>query len=791
MSETSKNNKRLIYLFALAAISFTAFCLAYEHFTVQARQRAVDAYALVISNSLWNFEPQAPTDYLSLIVAEQDYEHIQVITREGEEFLDVQSEQPDPLTSMMIGLGLIRRVDIQADIHYRGDTIGQINAVWLNKNIYTYFLAFVLASLITGVIWLYWRILQTNKELEMRVDMRTAQLNQSNLELGKSEARYRGIFENSPIALREEDFSKVKKIIQELQDQGVEDLLSYLDQHPEVVFDCVRSVRVLNLNQNALELYKIDNKEIMYQGLADTFLEESLASFAQQLAEFAAGKTRFDCETVQQTITGEKLWVGTSVSIAPGYEQTWEKVLVSILDISKRKQAEQELKNYREHLEELVEARTTALVALQRDLEKRVIERTEELAQVNIGLNDEIIKRRQLQDEVQHYARELEQRVAERTRELSILYDVTAVASNVMDLDELLVRLLERSLSAIRRKAGLIQLVNGSSSHLLLNTMQGISESVAEGIAKFYKDQDNFRGLFEDYPSFNISNLPDDQRIPPSVRESGWQNYIGVQIQDTRGQLLGILSILDETDRQLSAEEKTLLISIADHIGLAVENVALRRRAEETAILEDRQRLARELHDSVNQSLFSASMIAETLPRLWGRNPALVQENLTDLHRLIRGALAEMRILLLELRPVSMDEAVLSDLLQHLVNGLRGRTQLVIDLKIHGQCQIPSRVKKNLFRITQEALNNIVKHARAKHVSLSLDQCSDEIKLEICDDGQGFELNQVEGGHLGVEIMHERARNIGAKLEILSHPGKGTNISVTWSGQEKGELVNE
>jgi len=791
MSETSKNNKRLIYLFALAAISFTAFCLAYEHFTVQARQRAVDAYALVISNSLWNFEPQAPTDYLSLIVAEQDYEHIQEITREGEEFLDAQSEQPDPLTSMMIGLGLIRRVDIQADIHYRGDTIGQINAVWLNKNIYTYFLAFVLASLITGVIWLYWRILQTNKELEMRVDMRTAQLNQSNLELGKSEARYRGIFENSPIALREEDFSKVKKIIQESQDQGVEDLLSYLDQHPEVVFDCVRSVRVLNLNQNALELYKIDTKEIMYQGLADTFLEESLASFAQQLAEFAAGKTRFDCETVQQTITGEKLWVGTSVSIAPGYEQTWEKVLVSILDISKRKQAEQELKNYREHLEELVEARTTALVALQRDLEKRVIERTEELAQVNIGLNDEIIKRRQLQDEVQHYARELEQRVAERTRELSILYDVTAVASNVMDLDELLSRLLERSLSAIRRKAGLIQLVNGSSSHLLSNTMQGISESVAEGIAKFYKDQDNFRGLFQDYPSFNISNLPDDQRMPVSVRQSGWQNYIGVQIQDTRGQLLGILSILDETDRQLSAEEKTLLISIADHIGLAVENVALRRRAEETAILEDRQRLARELHDSVNQSLFSASMIAETLPRLWERNPTLVQENLTDLHRLIRGALAEMRILLLELRPVSMDEAVLSDLLQHLVNGLRGRTQLAIDLKIHGQCQIPSRIKKNLFRITQEALNNIVKHARAKHVSLSLDQCSDEIKLEICDDGQGFELNQVEGGHLGVEIMHERARNIGANLEILSHPGKGTNISVTWSRQEKGELVNE
>ena len=124
----------------------------------------------------------------------------------------------------------------------------------------------------------------------------------------------------------------------------------------------------------------------------------------------------------------------------------------------------------------------------------------------------------------------------------------------------------------------------------------------------------------------------------------------------------------------------TLLISIADHIGLAVENVRLRRQAEETAVLEDRQRLARELHDAVNQSLFSASVIAETLPRLWERNPILVQQNLGDLHRLIRGALAEMRILLLELRPVSMADAVLGDLLHQLVDGVKGRTQMEVDL---------------------------------------------------------------------------------------------------------------
>ena len=267
---------------------------------------------------------------------------------------------------------------------------------------------------------------------------------------------------------------------------GVTDFQVYFDQHPQKISECVRAVKVLNVNQNTLELFKTDSKERLYQGLTDVFLEDSLVSFGQQLAAFTQGKTHFECETIQQTVTGEKLWVGTSVSIAPGYEQTWEKVLVSILDITKRKQAEAELANYREHLEELVTARTTELVALQHDLEQRVTERTEELAQVNIGLNAEIVERKRLQEEVQRYARELEQRVADRTRELSILYDVTAVASNVLDLDELLSRLLERSLSAMRRKAGVIQLLDGSASPLHLKTQQGVSDAISDGIADVF-----------------------------------------------------------------------------------------------------------------------------------------------------------------------------------------------------------------------------------------------------------------------------------------------------------------
>jgi len=781
MSKPRTEAKRFVLFVIIGfCVLFLLFVLGYENYTFTKRYQAVEAYAGIISNSLWNFESQAPTDYLTLMVNEQDYEQLRVITNEGSTFVDVQSDPPDHLTNLLITLKLIQRVELTADIYYKETVIGKISAIWLKKNIFVYFYALVLIILLTGVIWLYWRIIQSNRELEMRVRARTEELHSANIELAESEAQYRSIFEDSPISLREEDFSGVKQIIDRLQVEGVSDFLAYFDEHPETLSDCVRAVKVLNVNQNTLELFGTDSKERLYLGLAGVFTDKSLVPFKQQLVAFAEGQVHFECETIQQTVTGEKLWVGTSISIAPGYEKSWKKVFVSIIDISDRKKTEAELTQYREHLEELVSERTAELIALQHELEQRVIERTEELAQVNKGLNAEIMERRRLQEKVQRYTEELEQRVADQNRKLSVLYDVTAVASQVLDLDELLSRSLERSLSAMRFKAGIIQLVDETSPILRLNTELGVSDTISDGIAAFFADQEDIRTIFEGHSPLVISDLAADMSMPASVRQSEWQSYVGVPIQDARGKLLGLLSILGGDECQLSDEELTLLSSIADHIGLAVENVRLRRQAEETAVLEDRQRLARELHDAVNQSLFSASVIAETLPRLWERDPLLVRQQLDVLHKLVRGALAEMRIMLLELRPVSMADAVLKELLYQLVDGMKGHTQLDISLEVEGECQISMQVKKNLFRIAQEALNNVVKHARAQHVTLKLNQSVEQISLHICDDGQGFEISAVEDRHLGLQIMRERAKNIGARLAINSRPGKGTEIDVIW-----------
>ena len=761
-------------------VFFLIFVWGYENYTLQKRYQAVEAYAGVISNSLWNFEPRAPTDYLTLMVNEQDYERFRVITNEGMSFVDVQSNTPDPLTNLLITVKLIQRVEITADIRYNENIIGQISAIWLKKNIFVYFYALVLTSLLSGVIGLYWRIIQSNRELEIRVRARTEELHSANIELAASEAQYRSIFEDSPISLREEDFSGVKRIIDQLRTAGVNDFHAYFSEHPETLSDCVKAVRVLNVNQNTLELFGTDSKERLYAGLADVFTDESLIAFQQQLVAFTEGRVHFECETIQQMITGEKLWAGTSISIAPGYEKSWEKVFVSVIDITDRKKTEAELEKYREHLEELVSERTTELIALQHQLEQRVIERTEELAQVNKGLNVEIFERKRLQEAVQRYTEELEQRVVDQNRKLSVLYDVTAVASQVLDLDELLSRSLSRSLSAMRCKAGVIQLVDESLPILHLNTQLEVSAAISDGIAAFFANQEDIRTILKGHSPVVISDLSTEMRMPAAVRQSEWQSYVGVPIQDARGKLLGLLSILGDNEWQLSDEELTLLVSIADHIGLAVENVRLRRQAERTAVLEDRQHLARELHDAVNQSLFSASVIAETLPRLWERNPLVVQQQLEVLHRLIRGALAEMRIMLLELRPVSMENALLKDLLHQLVDGMQGRTQMDISLQVEGDCEIPIQVKRNLFRIAQEALNNVVKHARPKHVTLKLNQSLEQITLQICDDGQGFKINEVDGRHLGLQIMHERANNIHARLTIISQPGAGTEIAVVW-----------
>ncbi len=207
----------------------------------------------------------------------------------------------------------------------------------------------------------------------------------------------------------------------------------------------------------------------------------------------------------------------------------------------------------------------------------------------------------------------------------------------------------------------------------------------------------------------------------------------------------------------------------------------LASKAAEEAVTADRTRLARDLHDAVTQTLFSASLIAEVLPDLWEMDIDEAKRSTEELRQLTRGALAEMRTLLLELRPAALTQTRLGDLIKQLCEAFIGRSRLPITLNVEGDFELPSEVQVAVYRIAQESLNNVFKYARATQVNVSLFLFPNSLSFDICDNGIGFDMSSSKPNSLGMRIMHERAEAIGADLHISSTPGSGTCIELVWN----------
>jgi signal transduction histidine kinase len=218
---------------------------------------------------------------------------------------------------------------------------------------------------------------------------------------------------------------------------------------------------------------------------------------------------------------------------------------------------------------------------------------------------------------------------------------------------------------------------------------------------------------------------------------------------------------------------------------------ALAQKAAEEAVVAERTRLARDLHDAVTQTLFSASLTAEVLPELWEADPAQGRRTTEELRQLTRSALAEMRTLLLELRPSAVVQARLDDLVRQLLEATVNRTRATVNFAADGQRPLPDDVKIAFYRIAQEALNNIVKYAKASNIHIDLRQQPQGVRLTISDDGIGFDPDAVGPGHFGQKIMRERAESIGARLTVQSEVGHGTVVMVTWNEPDWQEAEGE
>lgn len=206
---------------------------------------------------------------------------------------------------------------------------------------------------------------------------------------------------------------------------------------------------------------------------------------------------------------------------------------------------------------------------------------------------------------------------------------------------------------------------------------------------------------------------------------------------------------------------------------------------KEKTLNEERHKLARELHDTVTQTLFSANLIAEVIPKLWKKDPEAVIERLEEVRQLNNVALMEMRTLLYELRPSTLEDEDLGNLLQELVKFVSARSKILIEVKIIGEYKFPVKIELGCYRIAQEALNNIIKHSSATKASLVLEVLPEKLYMDITDNGCGFNDKKITSTNLGLTIIRERAKLIGASISIESTPGKGTRIKVIYNKKSK------
>ncbi|QPC84692.1 PAS domain S-box protein [Phototrophicus methaneseepsis] len=269
------------------------------------------------------------------------------------------------------------------------------------------------------------------------------------------------------------------------------------------------------------------------------------------------------------------------------------------------------------------------------------------------------------------------------------------------------------------------------------------------------------------------------QQHSPMTLYRPWLNsHIGMAIR-LQDEIIGFLNIDSLQPDLFTRDHADRLQLFAEQAAIAIHNARLHVHAQKLVMLEERQRLARYLHDAVSQTLFSASLIAEALPKLWQTKPDEVFPRLEQIRNLNRGALAKMRTLLVELHPERLLEAELSTLFHQLADGVLGQRDIEVQIDVAPELKLPPDIHVAVYYITQEALNNIVKHSGASLAAVQLN-AEESLTLKIRDNGSGFDTQQIAPTSLGLDNIKERARATQAKLTIQSEIGKGTEIIVNW-----------
>jgi len=360
----------------------------------------------------------------------------------------------------------------------------------------------------------------------------------------------------------------------------------------------------------------------------------------------------------------------------------------------------------------------------------------------------------------------LEQTISNRENELAVIYDIMSIASETVDIDDLLHKILERTLSAVNCGIGVIFLIQDSQ---IVKTVQIPDKLPVDFIPGVDLLRSRFIRLEDNSINYDVQfwNIPETNLICLSA------------LIRSKEKILGVISLLGECLDDQDQEITHLISSIADEIGLAVESTRLRKQAQESLILDERQRLARDLHDSVSQSLYGLVLSADISKKLLKlKEFATLEQTITDIETFALQSLREMRLMLFELRPLSFESEGLSGALELRLNTVERRAGLNISLDIQGEDFLTSPLDLEIYRITTEALNNALKHSNATqiHISLVVNPEADQCELRVIDNGSGFDQDMKKAGGIGLYSMKERAARVGGQLIVESNQNLGTLV---------------
>ncbi len=378
----------------------------------------------------------------------------------------------------------------------------------------------------------------------------------------------------------------------------------------------------------------------------------------------------------------------------------------------------------------------------------------------------------------------LEQRVEQRTRELETLLDVSQTVASTLQLRPLLDLILDQLKTVVDYEGSSIMEFDGqylelvrtngppvargsSAFRFAVQTALPIWDVLAAGQPVIIDD------IHADTPTAATFRRVND--IPDSTADQPFRSWLAVPLI-LKGAIVGTLSCIHHEPQHYGSRHARLAMAIARQAAVAMENARLYEQAQKMAILEERQRLARELHDSISQALFGIGLGARTARSLLERDPAQAIESMDYVLNLTRTGMTEMRALIFELRPESLENEGLVTALEKQAAAVSARHELSIETVLCDEPNVALPVKEALYRIAQEALHNAVKHADPERAQVTL-WCSDqEVVLEIEDDGRGFDRNASFPGHLGLHSMQERAASLGGSVEFQSEAGRGTRV---------------